>query len=586
MLETCLENKIIYDFLILYDKSRWHKLIPSLIEIAILNLKSSFNTLIFSEEDIYNIIKDLKLKLEESFIYSMSPKERKGNKERDIFYKPSTEWRSPCGMSDYEICDNNRYCFSSKNSNKRRLKNVKSKIKEMVDNDKRNYYLNNSENNLSKSYNRKQRINYAISYDKNLEPEIIERTTIKKNKKKGNNAGKKIIQKMTQEEYEQKFREESQNANNELYDDENGERKIYIQRRNQTEVFGPEESKRLYNNYVYSNNKLDRKSPKVNIYNKNKKNLYHYKTLNKKQNNNINDIFIKNARQSYNKNNINYINNFINGNKEAIPKSQKHYENIEKQKEDRNRKLNNNNIQIDTNIKIENLSNDKDEKESDYDNNIYQFTANNNFGIINESDKNSFIGIEKKYEKKIDELERNILNNETKFTKNSNDNNKNNNTKEDDNKNNIENFSNKIKVDITNMEEYEMKRDKNKNANNDNINYNYNEDNQEQEYNDMNEEDDNNEDNNEDNIEDNNEEINVDENEDNEENENEENEEEENINNGEENESSEGENNEDGFLSQMSNMTEKTKLLFKKAMDEYPPLEEDTFYGQIQSKNN
>ena len=46
------------------------------------------------------------------------------------------------------------------------------------------------------------------------------------------------------------------------------------------------------------------------------------------------------------------------------------------------------------------------------------------------------------------------------------------------------------------------------------------------------------------------------------------------------------ENNEDGFLSQMSNMTEKTKLLFKKAMDEYPPLEEDTFYGQIQSKNN
>ena len=130
----------------------------------------------------------------------------------------------------------------------------------------------------------------------------------------------------------------------------------------------------------------------MNIYNKNKKNLYHYKTLNKKQNNNINDIFIKNARQSYNKNNINYINNFINGNKEAIPKSQKHYENIEKQKEDRNRKLNNNNIQIDTNIKIENLSNDKDEKESDYDNNIYQFTANNNFGIINESDKNSFIG--------------------------------------------------------------------------------------------------------------------------------------------------------------------------------------------------
>lgn len=584
MLETCLENKIIYDFLILYDKSRWHKLIPSLIEIAILNLKSSFNTLIFSEEDIYNIIKDL-LKLEEPFNYSMSPQVRKANKERDIFYKPSTEWRPSCGLSDYEICDNSKYCFSSKNFNKRKLKNVKSKIKEMVDNDKRNYYLNNSENNLS-SYNKKQRINYAISYDKNLEPELIERTTIRKNKKEGKNGGKKIIQKMTQEEYEHKFREESQN-NNDIYCDENGGKKMYIQRRNQTEVIDPEESERLYNNYIYSNNKINKRSPKKNN-NKNKKNLYHYNTVNNYRNNNINDIFMNNARQSYQKNNINPINHHINGKREAIPKPQKGIENIEKQNEDRNRKLNNNNIKINTNINIENLSNDKDEKESDYDNNIYQFTGNN-YGLINESDKNSFIGIDKKYEKKIDELERNILNNETKFT-NSSDNNNENNTKEDDNKNNIENYSNKIKVDITNMEEYEMKKDKNKNkndnnANNDNINYNYNEENQEQEYNDMNEED-NNEENNEDNIEDNNGEINVDENEDYEENENEENEEEENINNDEENESSEGENNEDGFLSQMSNMTEKTKLLFKKAMDEYPPLEEDTFYGQIQSKNN
>ena len=55
MLETCLENKIIYDFLKLYDQSYWKKLIPSLLEIAILNLYSSFNTLLFSEEDILNI---------------------------------------------------------------------------------------------------------------------------------------------------------------------------------------------------------------------------------------------------------------------------------------------------------------------------------------------------------------------------------------------------------------------------------------------------------------------------------------------------------------------------------------------------
>ena len=38
-------------------------------------------------------------------------------------------------------------------------------------------------------------------------------------------------------------------------------------------------------------------------------------------------------------------------------------------------------------------------------------------------------------------------------------------------------------------------------------------------------------------------------------------------------------------LSQMSNMTDRTKLLFKKTMDEYPNLEEDTFFNSIQSKN-
>ena len=38
-------------------------------------------------------------------------------------------------------------------------------------------------------------------------------------------------------------------------------------------------------------------------------------------------------------------------------------------------------------------------------------------------------------------------------------------------------------------------------------------------------------------------------------------------------------------LSQMSNMTDRTKFLFKKTMDEYPPLEDDNFFNSIQSKN-
>ncbi len=37
-----------------------------------------------------------------------------------------------------------------------------------------------------------------------------------------------------------------------------------------------------------------------------------------------------------------------------------------------------------------------------------------------------------------------------------------------------------------------------------------------------------------------------------------------------------------GVLSQMSNMSERTKSLLKRTMDEYPPLEEDTLFEQTQ----
>ena len=52
----------------------------------------------------------------------------------------------------------------------------------------------------------------------------------------------------------------------------------------------------------------------------------------------------------------------------------------------------------------------------------------------------------------------------------------------------------------------------------------------------------------------------------------------------EENNLSDSDNNGDGLLSQMSNMTDRTKSLFKRTMDEYPPMEEDTFFDQIQTK--
>ena len=54
MLENCLKHKIIRDFLKNYSEEKWPIIIPSLIEIAILNLKSSFKTL-FSQKKILKI---------------------------------------------------------------------------------------------------------------------------------------------------------------------------------------------------------------------------------------------------------------------------------------------------------------------------------------------------------------------------------------------------------------------------------------------------------------------------------------------------------------------------------------------------
>ena len=109
MLETCLENKVIHEFLTYYDKSCWHKLIPSLLEIAILNLKSSFGTYLFSEEDLHNIIKDLKISTKKPQIYTNEkPKPRKIN-NHIIFPKPPTEWRTSDGWGTQDNPQNFRY---------------------------------------------------------------------------------------------------------------------------------------------------------------------------------------------------------------------------------------------------------------------------------------------------------------------------------------------------------------------------------------------------------------------------------------------------------------------------------------------
>ena len=500
MLETCLNNKIIRDFLNNYKQSQWKKLIPSLIEIAILNLNSSFHTDIFSEEDIKNIIDDLKINQNKD-VNIQQKKPKRESHSYVIFSKPSNQWRTADGgvppisgnkekeffFDNSSLTNNSKYSKDNKEIareniiNKKLIKNIKSKIKEQVDNDKRSYYnkRNGDNNEYFKNNKNKQieKINYAISYDKNLEPEIIEKTTINKNRKG------KIVEKMTQEEYEQKFPDEEQNIENEYEeeDDDNNNEQNYEE--NEEEEYY-DETKDKQNYYIQNNNQS-----------KDRKNLYHYKT---DVNNKNNSIILNNMNQGI-KNNEENPEMLQNPQQSFNPKNfQKNIQQSAGLNQEKNNYIN-----------IVNNSSEPQYIKYDYNPNpSEQYNNNYKIGMSESDDKSSkYIGIEQKYQKKIDELEKNIINNGG---------------------NNIDNYANKLKVNITNMEDYS------KNNNN-------------EEYQNNNEE---------------------------EENENEEN----NLSDMDLNEF------DGGVLSQMSNMSEKAKSLFKRAMEEYPPLEEDTIYEQSQNK--
>ena len=507
MLEACLKNKIIRDFLNNYKQSRWQKLIPSLIEIAILNLNSSFHTVIFSEEDIKNIIDELKTNQNLNINNPQPKNPKKEIPSHVIFSKPSNQWRTADGgvppisgnkekefsFDNSTLTNNSKYNKDNREiarenmKNKKIIKNTTSKIKEQVENDKRNYYK--KMNGIGQNYINKpiEKINYAISYDKNLEPEMIEKTTINRNKK----GGKKIVEKMTQEEYEQKFPDEEKNIENEYEEEEDEDNNNEQNYEENEEVEYYQAQNKNYNNLQYNNNIQN----KVNNYqNKDRKNLYHYKTdnINKKNNILVNDMnqgnktynnnpeFIQNPQQSFNPNYKNNIQQNLNQGKNNY-------------------------------INIENNSNESQKNDYNYNPNPSEQYNNYKIGMSESDDKSSkFIGIEQKYQKKIDELEKNIINAG-------------------------DNYGDKLKVNITNMEDYT----KNNDNNNEYQNYQYNMNNNEEEGN-----------------------------------ENEEN----NLSDMEINEV------DAGVLSQMSNMSEGTKALFKRTMEEYPPLEEDTFYEQSQNK--
>ena len=180
-----MKYKTIKNFLLNYNESSWSRLIPSLLEIAILNLHISFKTYFFSEKDLENIINDLK----SNFKKKLRNNEISNNRNLDeiILEKSNKEYED---------------------RNKRR-KN-KSREREIDEDDiyERDDIKKKKSNNKS---------NYAISYDKNLRPEIIEKKDIK------NKKGGKIIKRMTEEEYNAQY--DSQGEEREIKKKKNKKKK-------------------------------------------------------------------------------------------------------------------------------------------------------------------------------------------------------------------------------------------------------------------------------------------------------------------------------------------------------------------------
>ena len=206
---------------------------------------------------------------------------------------------------------------------------------------------------------------------------------------------------MTQEEYDKKYKEDNQDCN-EIYNEKNKSKILFHSQ-------GPNKIKNIdisennlspyksINSYNYSNIYIKYRSPKLNNQNQKRNNLYHYK----------NDIIVNNLKQS---NNSIVKNTEENNNGEIMQNPQQSF-NPQYYKNSTEQTNNELNQERNNYINIENNSNEQPSPNIGYK---YKPVSNNNYrGGISESDDKSskLIGIENKYQKKIDELEQNILNN-------------------------------------------------------------------------------------------------------------------------------------------------------------------------------
>ena len=171
MIESCLNHKIIRDFLKNHQENKWKDLIPILIKIGILFLKKEFNKIVFT----YDELKKLSSDLQHEQIEKDKERSKEINKELNIYDSLNVENDKDLkkiNLKNQIIKGENKI---NNNINNNNGNNLKINIGDMNKNNQEKLKTSNDaikelKNTITKQ---KEKISYAISYDKNLRPSSI-----------------------------------------------------------------------------------------------------------------------------------------------------------------------------------------------------------------------------------------------------------------------------------------------------------------------------------------------------------------------------------------------------------------------------
>ena len=168
MIENCLRHKIIRDFLRNYTENRWKDLIPSLIQIGILNLQKSFNKIFFTNEEIKKFLRHLQISQIENDKERNKEKEKENQELKDININKEINIKAEKENNDY--IDNNFIKGKENDSENKFFKYQKKPIESSKCNNGGDNEINNK-NNINID-NNLQRIKIIDLISKNNQEKI------------------------------------------------------------------------------------------------------------------------------------------------------------------------------------------------------------------------------------------------------------------------------------------------------------------------------------------------------------------------------------------------------------------------------